>query len=134
MARAIFGAILFACALSAQQPQAPAPPPPEPPEEDEHLASSRVYSFNPLQAKKEMDAGNFYFKKGNFSAAANRYVEATLWDDSAPEPFYKLGEAYEKLSAYGRAREAYTRFLALTSDKGKAEDVRKRMAKWPSAK
>ena len=132
MARAIFGAILFACVLSAQQRQEPIYP--EPPEEDETLATSRQYSFNPLQAKKEMDAGNFYFKKGNFSAAANRYVEATLWDDSSPDAFYKLGEAYEKLSAYGRAREAYTKFLALTSDKGKAEDVRKRMAKWPSAK
>jgi outer membrane protein assembly factor BamD (BamD/ComL family) len=132
VARAILSVLLLACALCAQQ--TPVPDYPEPPEEDQTLATSRQYTFNPLQAKKEMDAGNFYFKKGNYRAAANRYREATLWDDSSPEAFYKLGEAYEKMDSYDRAREAYTKFLALTADKGKANDVRKRMAKWPSAK
>jgi outer membrane protein assembly factor BamD (BamD/ComL family) len=132
VARAILSAILLACALCAQQ--APVPVYPEPPEEDETLATARQYSFNPLQAKKEIDAGNFYFKKGNYRAAANRYREATLWDDSSAEAFYKLGEAYEKMASLDRAREAYTRFLALSADKGKANDVRKRMARWPPAK
>lgn len=104
----------------------------EPPEEDETLATARQYTFNPLQAKKEMDTGNFYYKKGSYRAAANRYIEATLWDENNPEPFYKLGEAYEKLEDYARSREAYNKFLALTDDKGKAEDVRKKMAKWPA--
>ncbi len=104
----------------------------EPPEEDETLVTPRQYTFNPLQAKKEMDTGNFYYKKGNYRAAASRYLEATLWDDANPEPFYKLGEAYEKLEDYRRSREAYNKFLQLTDDKGKAKDVREKIAKWPA--
>lgn len=124
--------MVLAGSLGAQQPPVPAYP--EPPEEDETLATARQYTFNPLQAKKEIDAGNFYFKKGNYRAAANRYREATLWDDSSAEAFYKLGEAYEKMASFDRAREAWARFLALTTDKGRANDVRKRMAKWPPVK
>jgi tetratricopeptide (TPR) repeat protein len=116
-------------ALLAQQP----PDFPDPPEEDQSIAP-REYAFNPLQAKKEMDAGNFYWKKGNYRAAANRFLEAPLWDDSSPDAFFKLGESYEKLNELDKAREAFDKFLALTSDKGKATDVRKRLAKWAAGK
>jgi tetratricopeptide (TPR) repeat protein len=129
VARALWIALLLSGALLAQQNQ---PDYPDPPEEDESIAPTQ-YVFNPLQAKKEMDAGNFYWKKGNYRAAANRYREATLWDDSAPEAFLKLGESHEKLREYTPAREAFGKFLELTSDKDKANDVRKRMAKWPPA-
>ena len=77
MARAFFAAVLFACVLSAQKPAAPpTTQTPEPPEEDESLAP-KVYALNPVQAKKEISAGDFYFKKPNYSAAAKRYLEAT---------------------------------------------------------
>ena len=48
--------------------------PAEPPEEDSSL-KPREYSFNPVQAKKEIVAGNFYFKKGNYRAAVQRFTE-----------------------------------------------------------
>lgn len=120
---------MLAGTASAQQ--AAPPDYPDPPEEDESIATPTQYVFNPLQAKKEIDTGNFYAKKGNYKAAAMRYREATLWDDSNPEAFFKLAEAYEKLDDFDRAREAYASFLKLTADKGKADDVRKRMAKFP---
>src|SRR5450631_1397946 len=40
----------------------------EPPEEDAGL-KEKEYSFNPLQAQKELTAGGFYYKKGNYKAA-----------------------------------------------------------------
>ena len=67
MARALFAAFLFACVLSAQQPAAQ---PPEPPEEDEAL-QPKVYALNPVQAKKEIVAGDYYLKKPNYGAAVN---------------------------------------------------------------
>ena len=114
--------------LYAQTP----PVPVEPPEEDESLIRPQTYTFNPLQAKKETSTGDFYSKKGNHRAAAARYQEATLWDDSWPEAYYKLGEAREKLKQYDAAREAFTRFIELTPDKKKAENARKRIAKYPN--
>jgi tetratricopeptide (TPR) repeat protein len=133
VARAYFAAALFACVLSAQKPAAPpVTQPPEPPEEDESLAP-KVYALNPVQAKKEITAGDTYFKKPNYSAAANRYLEATRWDPGSAEAFRKLGEAREKLRRYGPAREAYLKYIELAEDPKEKDAIRKRMEKWPDA-
>lgn len=131
-------------APDAAKPTAPPPiddatkaPPPvapgEPPEEDPGQVA-RVYTFNPLQAKKEITAGDFYKKRGNYKAAASRYFEATQWDDGSADAFYKLGEAQEKLQQYPEAKEAFTKFASLTPDKKEAANIQKRIAKYPSAK
>jgi len=130
VARAIFAALFFTCVLSAQKP--PAATPAEPPEEDESLAP-KVYALNPVQAKKEISAGDTYFKKPNYSAAANRYLEATRWDPGSAEAFLKLGEAREKLRQYARAREAYSKYIELAEDPKEKDAVQKKMAKWPDA-
>jgi tetratricopeptide (TPR) repeat protein len=119
--------MLFACILSAQKPAAP---PPEPPEEDESLAP-KVYALNPVQARKEIMAGDYYFKKPNYSAAAKRYLEATRWDPGSAEAFRKLGDTREKLGDYGPAREAYLKYIQLSEDPKAGEALRKKMAQWP---
>jgi tetratricopeptide (TPR) repeat protein len=107
-------------------------PPPEPPEEDESLAP-KVYVLNPVQSKKEIVVGDQYFKKSNYSAAANRYVYATRWDPGSAEAFLKLGEAREKLHQYGPAREAYLKYIDLTDDPKEKDAIRKKIEKWPDA-
>lgn len=110
----------------------PAPPVyEEPPEEDESLSTSKVYTFNPLQAKKEIEVGNMHMTRGNYKGAVYRFREATLWDDGNAEAFYKLGEANEKLKDYPAAREAFTKYTEMIGDKKKIADVQKRMAKYP---
>ena len=133
MARAFLAAAFFACVLSAQKPPQPVTQIPEPPEEDESLAP-KVYVLNPVQAKKEMVAGDYYFKKPNYSAAERRFLEATRWDPGSGEAFRKLGEAREKLREYGPAREAYSKYIALAEDPKEKEALQKKMAKWPDAK
>lgn len=128
MARALFAAALFTCVLSAQKP----PQPPEPPEEDESLAP-KVYALNPVQARKEIVAGDYYFKKPNYNAAAKRYLEATRWDPGSAEAFLKLGAAREKLREFGPAREAYSKYIQLAEDPKEKDAVLKKMAKWPEA-
>src|SRR5207244_4437598 len=67
------------CGFCQQPPKKQEPPKQEeqiPPEEDEATAP-KVYSFNPLQAEKELKIGNYYFRKGSFRAAAQRFREAT---------------------------------------------------------
>jgi len=130
VARAFLAASLLACVLSAQKP--PTATPPEPPEEDESLAP-KVYALNPVQSKKEIMVGDEYFKKSKYSAAANRYLEASRWDPGSAEAFLKLGEAREKLRRFGPAREAYLKYIELTDDPKEKDAVQKKMAKWPDA-
>ncbi len=70
-------------------------------------------------------------KRGNYRGAAARFREATQWDDGNEEGFFKWGEASEKLKDYDAAREAFGKFASITTDKKKAEDARKRIAKYP---
>ena len=118
-----------ACVLTAQKPAAA---PQEPPEEDESLAP-KVYALNPVQSKKEIVAGDYYFKKPNYNAAVKRYQEATRWDPGSAEAFLKLGEAHEKLREYGPAREAYVKYIELAEDPKEKEAVRKKMDKLPKS-
>ena len=105
----------MALPLAAQEPKPPAPPAPpavqeqEPPEEDPDL-KPKEYSFNPLEASRNITAGNFYFKKGNYRAASRRYLEASKWDPTSAEAVLRLGEADEKLHDFTGAREAYEKY------------------------
>jgi len=68
----------------------------------------KEYSFNPLQAEKELQIGNFYFKTGKYRSAAMRFTEATKWNDGSSDAWLRLGETEEKLKDPKAAKEAYT--------------------------
>lgn len=99
----------------------------EPPEEDESLAP-KTYSFNPLEAEKDLKVGLYYFKKGNYKAAVNRFREATLWNPTYAEAFLRLGEGEEKLKDKKAAQEAYEKYVALAPDEKQAEAIKKKLA------
>ncbi|HVY92174.1 MAG TPA: tetratricopeptide repeat protein [Bryobacteraceae bacterium] len=99
-----------------------------PPDEDQKTAPE-TFSFNPVQSQREMTAGDFYFKKGNYTAAAARYERATKWNDGNAEAWFRLGEAEEKKSNVKAAVEAYRKYLELSPDAKNASEVKKKLAK-----
>ena len=99
----------------------------EPPEEDPSIAP-KTYSFNPLEAEKDVKVGSYYFKKGNYKAAMSRFREATLWNPTSAEAFLHLGESAEKLKDKKAAREAYEKFISLAPDDKQAEGIKKKLA------
>lgn len=117
--------LLFCCtALLAQKPA----PQQEPPEEDESIAP-KEYTFNPLQATKEVTIGSYYFKKKNYRAAAKRFTEATHWNPGFAEAYLHLGEAQEKLKDQANARIAYAKYVELAPDAKNVDAIRKKLAK-----
>ena len=135
--------ILAAAALSvgfAQQPPKPKDPPPakpdvkqqdpaevEPPEEDESL-KPKEYSFNPLEAQKDLRTGEYYFKKGNFKAAAKRFEEATLYDPNFADAFLRLGDTREKMHDKKGAKAAYQKYIELKPDSKLASSIKKKIS------
>jgi len=109
---------------SAQQPQ---PEGQEPPEEDANL-KPEVYSFNPVQANKNLRIGMEYFKKGSYKAAAGRFLEATKWNPNLAEAWLRLGEAEEKRKNRKEAKEAYAKYLELQPEAKDAAEIRKKIA------
>lgn len=100
----------------------------EPPEEDESL-TPKEYSFNPLQANKELQIGNYYFKKKNYRAAAKRFLEATKWNPTSAEAYLRLGEAEDKLKDTTAAHQAYSKYLELAPDAKNVTEIKKRLTK-----
>jgi tetratricopeptide (TPR) repeat protein len=120
---------LFATAQqkpAEQQEQAP-------PEEDE-AEKPPQYSFNPLQADKDVRIGNYYFHKGNYRAATQRFREATKWNANLAEAYVRLGEAEEKQRDWSAAREAYEKFVELAADDKRVPEIRKKLEKLPKGK
>jgi tetratricopeptide (TPR) repeat protein len=108
------------------QPKAQQDQEQEPPEEDDSIAP-KTYSFNPLEAEKDLKVGNYYFKKGNYKAATSRFREATLWNPTYAEAFLRWGESAEKMHDKKASREAYEKFVSLAPEDKQAEAVKKKL-------
>ena len=139
MTRAVFLSLILALPLAAQEPKPPASPSvpgnaqeQEPPEEDPDL-KPKEYSFNPLEANRNIIAGNFYYKKGNYRAASRRYLEASKWDPTSADALLKLGEAHEHLRDFPAARQAYEKFLTVATDPKETEAIKKKLATLPTS-
>ncbi len=130
---------VFLCGAVLAQQQAPpkgqadhktTPHEQAPPEEDtEAVPEVKEYSFNPLQAEKEVRVGNYYFKKGSYKAAASRFQEAVKWNPGFAEGYLRLGDAEEKLADQKAAREAYSKFLDLAPNDKRSEAIKKKLGK-----
>src|ERR1700679_1402461 len=109
--------LAFLAGAAAQQPPAPKPPDEDkpqdavqlPPEEDKS-AQPKDYAFNPLQSKKEVTVGEFYFKKGDYRAAAGRFSEATKYNTGNAEAWLRLGDSEDRMHDAKATREAYEKY------------------------
>lgn len=100
------------------------------PEEDESV-KPRIYPFNPLEAERNVKVGNFYMHQGNvrgYRAAVGRYEDATKYNPSSAEAFFRLGEAEEKLKHADKAKAAFQRAVKLAPDSKFGRDARKKLA------
>ncbi|HEY3826148.1 MAG TPA: hypothetical protein VGL82_16395 [Bryobacteraceae bacterium] len=141
----IWVALAFATLAHAQQTPVPASknqaqadlPPAEddkispdqlPPEEDKAKVQQE-YKFNPLQSRKDVTIGEFYFKKGDFKAAAGRFREATRWNDGNAEAWLRLGDSEDKMKDGKAAKEAWEKYLQLSPEAKNAAEVRKKLGR-----
>jgi len=97
------------------------------PAEEDKSFLSQEHSFNPLQSQKSIEVGDQYFKNGKYRGAAYRYQDATLWNDGNAEAWLKLGKVEEKLKDTKAAKDAYTKYLALSPESKDAPAIRKKL-------
>ena len=86
------------------------------------------HDLKPERAKKEMKVGNFYLRKGKYTAAVARFREALKWHPRLAAAYFKLGRAYEKRGELRNALESYQKYLELEPKGKKAKKVRKAIA------
>ncbi len=102
-----------------------------PPGDENHTGADlpsdveEVRPWNPHQADKNVEIGDFYYKKGNYRAAEGRYQEALRYQWNHAEATYKLGVVDEKLDKPEDARRYYSTYLKILPNGPEAEKTHK---------
>jgi tetratricopeptide (TPR) repeat protein len=72
--------------------------------------------WNPHKAEKDVEVGDFYFKRKNYRAALDRYREALYYKNNDAVATFRLAVCQEKLGDEAEARNAYEAYLKILPD------------------
>jgi tetratricopeptide (TPR) repeat protein len=100
--------------------------------EAESDAPNQVQEFhpwNPHKAAKDIEVGDFYFRRKNYRAAADRYQEALVYKPDDALANYRLGQCFEKLDKPVDARTHYEAYLKILPHGPLSEDAKKALEK-----
>jgi tetratricopeptide (TPR) repeat protein len=102
---------------------------------EDNLDPSGVQEFhpwNPMKALKDIEVGDFYFKRKNYKAALERYKEALYYKNGDAVASFRLAVCQEKLGDKTEAKKYYEQYLKILPDGPLAKDAHaslERMAK-----
>jgi len=84
-----------------------------------------MHPWDPHKAAKDIEVGDFYFKKKNYRAAEDRYREALYYKDNDALATYRLAVCLEKMDRPDEAREEFESYLRILPHGPQADDARK---------
>jgi len=81
--------------------------------------------WNPHRAAKNIEVGDFYFKRKNYKAALERYHDALKYKPDDALANYRLAQCFEKLDDPDQAADHYQQYLKIMPNGEFAEGARK---------
>ena len=93
----------------------------------EEEEASKEKPYDPLEAEKSIKVGDFYFKKKNYLAAIQRYIEALQYQPNLIKGYEALGRAYEKQKSFDKAVEIYKDFIRKNPSSPKVPEFQARV-------
>lgn len=88
-------------------------------------SGSEFHPWDPHKASKDVEVGDFYFKKKNYTAAESRYREALYYKENDAVATYRLAVCLEKLERPDEARSEYESYLKILPYGPEAPDAKK---------
>jgi len=92
------------------------------------------HPWNPMKALKDVEVGDYYFKRKNYKGALDRYKEALYYKDGDAVASYRLAVCQEKLGDKAEAKKYYAQYLKILPEGPFAKDAQAsldRLAKAP---
>jgi tetratricopeptide (TPR) repeat protein len=86
---------------------------------------SEFHPWDPHKAAKDVEVGDFYFKRKNYHAAEDRYREALLYKNNDAVATFRLAVCLEKLDLPEDARKEYESYLRILPRGPQAEQAQK---------
>ncbi len=93
---------------------------------EEGIEVSGVQEFhpwNPMKALKDIEVGDFYFKRKNYKAALERYKDALYYKDGDALASFRLAACQEKLGDRAEAKRYYEQYLKILPEGPLAKDA-----------
>lgn len=98
---------------------------------------NEMHPWDPHKAAKDVEVGDYYFKRKNYVGAESRYREALYYKDNDAIATYRLAVCLEKMDRFTDAVAEFQSYLRILPQGPQAEDARKaieRLTKAPTAK
>jgi tetratricopeptide (TPR) repeat protein len=99
------------------------------PEKDATSDVQEFHPWNPMKALKDIDVGDYYFKRKNYKAALARYQEALYYKDKDAVASFRVAVCQEKLGAKSEARKYYEQYLKILPEGPFAREAHSSLAK-----
>ena len=102
--------------------------------EDNDSDVSEMHPWDPHKAAKNVEVGDFYYKRKNYRAAIDRYKEALVYKPNDAEATYRLAECQDKTGDSADAVTNYEAYLKILPHGPYAEESHKALDRLSAAK
>ena len=85
--------------------------------------AQEFHPWNPMKAMKNIQVGDYYFKRKNYKAALDRYKEALYYKDNDAVASFRVAVCQEKLGDKAEARKFYEQYLKILPEGPFAKDA-----------
>lgn len=99
---------------------------------DPEAGPTEFHAWDPHRAMKNVEVGDYYYKRGNYRAAISRYEEALQWKPKDAEATFKLADAYDKVGDFIDAKDNYQKYLKILPEGPRAQEATKALARMES--
>ena len=86
---------------------------------------SEFHPWNPHKAAKDVEVGDFYYKRKNYRAAEDRYREALFYKDNDAVATFRLAVCLDKMDRPDEARTQYEAYLKILPHGPQSEEAQK---------
>ena len=94
-----------------------------PPAKSDTSDVQEFHPWNPMKAMKDVEVGDYYFRRKNYKGALDRYKEALYYKDGDAVASYRLAVCEEKLGDKAEARKYYEQYLRVLPEGPLAKDA-----------
>ena len=91
------------------------------------------HPWNPYKANKDIQVGDYYFKRKNYKAALDRYKEALYYKNNDAIATFRIAECQEKLGDKAEAKKYFEQYLKILPEGPLAKDAHAQLAKLAKA-
>lgn len=103
------------------------------PDSEDSSGTGEFKPWNPHKAMKDVEVGDYYFKRKNYKAAISRYREALEYKPKDALATFKLAQALENAGQAKEAAQNYRAYLLILPRGPSAEDSKKALARLNSS-